>query len=110
MFQYKLSEGETKDLGRISTIGGLRMGDVDHMVEGGVVMTLERTSFAGSTTLISEMRPIVIAALGTGVTDAVAMVTSESRHGCGPGKCGPYCGGSSLRRVFAPISRASTRI
>jgi N-acetylglucosamine-6-phosphate deacetylase len=53
-----------------------RMGDVEYVVEDGVGMTLDRTSFGGSTTLISEMLPIAIGALGIGVADAIAMVTS----------------------------------
>lgn len=53
-----------------------RMANAEYLVEDGVGMTLDRTSFGGSTTLISEMLPIVVAALGIGVAEAVAMVTS----------------------------------
>ncbi|MBB5633717.1 N-acetylglucosamine-6-phosphate deacetylase [Cryobacterium mesophilum] len=52
-----------------------RMGDAEYIVENGVGVTLDRTAFAGSTTLISEMLPIV-GALGVGVADLVAMATS----------------------------------
>ena len=53
-----------------------RMGEVEYLVEDGVGVTLDRTAFAGSTTLISEMLPIIVSALGIGVAEAIAMVTS----------------------------------
>ncbi|MDB5271602.1 MAG: hypothetical protein JWP58_4642 [Hymenobacter sp.] len=53
-----------------------RMGGMEYVVEDGVGMTQDRLSFGGSTTLISGMVPIVISALGIGVADAIAMVTS----------------------------------
>lgn len=52
------------------------MGRIEYLVEDGVGMTLDRSAFGGSTTLVSEMIPIVIAALGIGLAEAVAMVTS----------------------------------
>jgi len=52
------------------------MGQIEYLVEDGVGMTLDRSAFGGSTTLVSEMIPIVIAALGIGLAEAVAMVTS----------------------------------
>ena len=75
-----------------------RMGDVEYMVEDGVGMTLDRTSFGGSTTLISEMLPIVIAALGIGVADAVAMVTSIPAKAAGLANVGRIAEG--LRADF----------
>ena len=74
------------------------MGDVEYMVEDGVGMTLDRTSFGGSTTLISEMLPIVIAALGIGVADAVAMVTSIPAKAAGLANVGRIAEG--LRADF----------
>ena len=52
-----------------------RMGDAEYVVETGVGATLDRTAFAGSTTLISEMLPIV-STLGIGVAELIAMATS----------------------------------
>lgn len=52
-----------------------RMGDAEYVVENGVGATLDRTAFAGSTTLISEMLPIV-STLGIGVAELIAMATS----------------------------------
>lgn len=52
-----------------------RMGDAEYVVENGVGVTLDRTAFAGSTTLISEMLPIV-GTLGIGVAELIAMATS----------------------------------
>ena len=53
-----------------------RMADVEYVVEGGVGMTLDRTSFGGSTTLLSAMLPVARDALGVGVPELMAMVTS----------------------------------
>jgi N-acetylglucosamine-6-phosphate deacetylase len=56
-----------------------RMGDNEYLVEGGVGVTMDRTAFAGSTTLISQMLPIV-SELGVGLADLVAMATSIPAH------------------------------
>ena len=53
-----------------------RLGDRTYIVEGGVGVTLDRTAFAGSTTLVAAMLPLLVTALGTPVTDALAMLTS----------------------------------
>ncbi|WP_105035726.1 N-acetylglucosamine-6-phosphate deacetylase [Cryobacterium aureum] len=53
-----------------------RMGAMEYIVEDGVGMTLDRTSFGGSTTLVSQMLPIAIETLGLGLAEAIAMVTS----------------------------------
>lgn len=52
------------------------LGTREFVVEGGVGVTLDRTAFAGSTTLLSEMIPIVVSMLGMDVADVVAMATS----------------------------------
>jgi N-acetylglucosamine-6-phosphate deacetylase len=52
-----------------------QLGQKEFIVEGGVGVTMDRTSFAGSTTLISRMVPIVIEMAGIGVADAIAMAT-----------------------------------
>lgn len=51
------------------------MGDGEYIVEDGVGVTKDRLSFAGSTTLISKMLPVV-ARLGMELPDLVAMATS----------------------------------
>jgi N-acetylglucosamine-6-phosphate deacetylase len=53
-----------------------RLGDQEYVIEGGVGMTLDRTAFAGSTTLVSSMLPVAISSLGIGIPEAIAMVTS----------------------------------
>ncbi|GAA3739371.1 N-acetylglucosamine-6-phosphate deacetylase [Leifsonia bigeumensis] len=55
------------------------MGDNEYLVEDGVGVTTDRTAFAGSTTLISQMLPIV-SQLGVGLTDLIAMATSIPAH------------------------------
>lgn len=52
-----------------------RMGGAEFLVEEGVGVTLDRTAFGGSTTLISQMLPVV-AGLGVGIAQLVAMATS----------------------------------
>ena len=52
-----------------------RMGDNEYLVEDGVGVTMDRMAFAGSTTLISQMLPVV-AELGVGLVELVAMATS----------------------------------
>ena len=52
-----------------------RMGGAEFLVEDGVGVTLDRTAFGGSTTLISQMLPVV-AGLGVGLAQLVAMATS----------------------------------
>lgn len=51
------------------------MGAVQYIVEDGVGMTHDRTSFGGSTTLLPSMLPIAQASLGLSTPDAIAMVT-----------------------------------
>jgi N-acetylglucosamine-6-phosphate deacetylase len=53
-----------------------RLGAREYVVDGGVGMTLDRTSFAGSTTLISAMLPLARRVLATTIPQAVAMVTA----------------------------------
>jgi N-acetylglucosamine-6-phosphate deacetylase len=53
-----------------------RMGDMDYLVEDGVGMTIDRTSFGGSTTMVSGMIPVAMAALRIGLGEALELVTS----------------------------------
>lgn len=57
--------------GSIFTLGARR-----YLVNGGVGMTPDKTSFAGSTTLVPAMLPIAHRALGITAAQAIAMVTS----------------------------------
>lgn len=52
-----------------------RMGANEYLVENGVGVTMDRTAFAGSTTPLSQMLPVV-SGLGVDLADLVAMVTS----------------------------------
>ncbi|MGB3375836.1 MAG: amidohydrolase family protein [Microbacterium sp.] len=53
-----------------------RMGNVEYIVEDGVGMTADRSSFAGSTTLLPDMLPIAATTLGLSEAEAIAMATS----------------------------------
>jgi N-acetylglucosamine-6-phosphate deacetylase len=52
-----------------------RVGEVECDVHDGVGMTLDRTSFAGSTTLINQMLPVLTRVVGVPLAEAVRMVT-----------------------------------
>lgn len=65
-----------------------RLGSKNYVVEDGVGMTPDRTSFAGSTTLVSQMLPIAIDTIGMSVVDAIAMVTSIPATAAGLGDVG----------------------
>lgn len=51
------------------------MGAAQYVVEDGVGMTLDRTSFGGSTTLLPTMLPIAQKSMGLDSAEAIAMVT-----------------------------------
>lgn len=52
-----------------------RMGGMEYEVEDGVGMLLDRTAFAGSTTLLSQMLPILVQQVGIPLVEAVRMVS-----------------------------------
>lgn len=52
-----------------------RMGDMDYVIDDGVGMTSDRSAFGGSTTLLPAMIVRVIADLGIGLPEAIAMAT-----------------------------------
>ena len=52
-----------------------RMGEMEYEVHDGVGMVLNRTSFAGSTTLVNQMVPILIEAVGIPLVEAIRMAT-----------------------------------
>lgn len=64
--------------GSVYTLAGL-----EYLVEDGVGVTADRTSFGGSTTLLSEMIPIAMSTLGLGVAEAVAMATAIPARAAG---------------------------
>ena len=51
------------------------MGEMEYVIEGGVGMTLDRTSFAGSSTLLNQMIPIVRDEVGIPLPEAVRMAS-----------------------------------
>jgi N-acetylglucosamine-6-phosphate deacetylase len=51
------------------------MGDMTYDIHDGVAMLLDRTSFAGSTTLLNEMIPILTGAVGISLPDAIRMAS-----------------------------------
>ena len=52
-----------------------RMGGMEYDVHEGVGMLLDRTAFAGSTTLLNQMLPILINQVGIGLVEAVRMAS-----------------------------------
>jgi len=52
-----------------------RMGEMEYEVHDGVGMLLDHTAFAGSTTLVNEMIPILTEAVGVPMVEAVRMAT-----------------------------------
>jgi N-acetylglucosamine-6-phosphate deacetylase len=52
-----------------------RMGDMEYDVHDGVGMMLDRTAFAGSTTLLNQMVPILTDAVGIPLAEAIRMAT-----------------------------------
>jgi N-acetylglucosamine-6-phosphate deacetylase len=51
------------------------MGEMEYEVHDGVGMLFDRTAFAGSTTLLNQMIPILIEAVGIPPVEAVRMGT-----------------------------------
>ncbi len=52
-----------------------RMGDMEYVVEDGVGMLLDRSAFAGSTTLINQMIPILTDVVGIPLVEAIRMAS-----------------------------------
>jgi N-acetylglucosamine-6-phosphate deacetylase len=52
-----------------------RMGEMEYEVHDGVGMMFDRTAFAGSTTLVNQMVPILTDAVGIPLVEAVRMAT-----------------------------------
>jgi N-acetylglucosamine-6-phosphate deacetylase len=52
-----------------------RMGQMEYEVHDGVGMLFDRTAFAGSTTLLNQMLPVLIHAVGIPLIEAVRMAT-----------------------------------
>jgi N-acetylglucosamine-6-phosphate deacetylase len=51
------------------------MGGMEYKVHDGVGMMLDRTSFAGSTTLVNQMIPILVDIIGIPLVEAIRMLT-----------------------------------
>lgn len=60
-----------------------RMGRMEYVVEDGVGMTLDRTQFGGSTTMLGQMVGIAVRELGIGVPEAVAMASTIPARAAG---------------------------
>lgn len=52
-----------------------RMGQMEYEVHDGVGMMLDRTAFAGSTTLVNQMIPVLTGVVGIPLAEAVRMLT-----------------------------------
>ncbi len=52
-----------------------RMGDIEYNVHDGVGMMLDRSAFAGSTTLLNQMIPILADAVGIPLVEVIRMAT-----------------------------------
>jgi N-acetylglucosamine-6-phosphate deacetylase len=71
-----------------------RMGRREYVVADGVGMTLDRTSFGGSTTLLPDMIPIALQALGIALPEAIAMASAVPARAAGlddVGRIAPGC-------------------
>jgi len=72
-----------------------RIGGLEYVVSGGVGMTLDRTAFGGSTTLLGQMIPIAVSALGISIPEAVAMASATPARAAGLdpaiGRLAPGC-------------------
>jgi N-acetylglucosamine-6-phosphate deacetylase len=62
-----------------------RMGDIEYEVHDGVGMTFDRTSFAGSTTLMNQMVPILTDVVNVPLVEAIQMVTLNPARVIGVG-------------------------
>ncbi len=60
-----------------------RMGDMTYEVHDGVGMMLDRSSFAGSTTLLPQMVPILVDVVGVSVPEAIAMTSLNPARAIG---------------------------
>ncbi len=52
-----------------------RMGDMEYIVSGGVGMMFDRSAFAGSTTLVNQMLPVLTGIVGIPLPQALRMLT-----------------------------------
>lgn len=52
-----------------------RMGQMEYEVCDGVGMVFDRTSFAGSTTLVNQMIPVLVSAVGIPLVEVIRMLT-----------------------------------
>jgi N-acetylglucosamine-6-phosphate deacetylase len=59
------------------------MGRREYVVADGVGMTLDRTAFGGSTTLLPDTIRIAMEAMGTGLAEGVAMATAVPARAAG---------------------------
>jgi N-acetylglucosamine-6-phosphate deacetylase len=60
-----------------------RMGRREYVVADGVGMTLDRTAFGGSTTLLPDTIRIAMQAMGTGLAEGVAMASAVPARAAG---------------------------
>jgi len=56
-------------------VGRFGMGDMKYEVREGVGMLFDRTAFAGSTTLVSQMIPILTDVAGIPLVEGIRMLT-----------------------------------
>ncbi|MCP4166356.1 MAG: N-acetylglucosamine-6-phosphate deacetylase [Chloroflexi bacterium] len=63
-----------------------RMGDMEYEVHGGVGMMFDRSCFAGSTTLLNNMIPILVEQVGIPLPKAIRMASLTPARVCGVDK------------------------
>ncbi len=64
-----------------------RMGEMEYEVHDGVGMVLDRTGFAGSTTLVNQMVPILTEVVGIPLVEAIRMATLTPARVIGVDDC-----------------------
>jgi N-acetylglucosamine-6-phosphate deacetylase len=87
------------------------MGGMSYDVRDGVGMTLDRSSFAGSATLLPQMLPVLIDVVGIPVVETVRMTTLTPAHIIGvDGDCGSLEPGKRADLVIFDDAFAAQRV
>jgi N-acetylglucosamine-6-phosphate deacetylase len=87
------------------------MGGMSYDVRDGVGMTLDRSSFAGSATLLPQMLPVLIDVVGIPVIETVRMTTLTPAHIIGvDGDCGSLEPGKRADLVIFDDAFAAQRV
>ncbi|MCX6031715.1 MAG: amidohydrolase family protein [Chloroflexi bacterium] len=88
-----------------------RVGGMEYEVHDGVGMVLDRTAFAGSATLLSQMIPILTGVVGIPLVEAVRMVTLTPARAIGmEGRLGSIAAGKAADLAIFDDNFAAWRV